>query len=1249
MSSKVIVLIGITLVLVPSVASAESVQIDLSFPEPIFHLAGGSTQYEIPGLEFTSTPNAPKLPMKREFVRIPANAGNVDVLLDCVETEPLEQVGNLEISKPIVIKTACSNSACSNSAYSNSAYSNSAYSNSAYSNSKSVAMAGIHSPVFPTDIYSFQVVEGFRDYKLVSISVFPLQHDGNKKELFFHRRISLRVRYDITSEKRKSIEGLSVSSGNATKYLIITDSLLNSSLQPLKEWKTKKGVPAEIYTVQWIYQQYNGTPNYVFHSGTGHGLSSYMQATVDLSNTTTANLTFSTRFNLEYGWDFGYVEASLDGESWIHLQGGYMTDYREPEAYVGTPGVYSYTGNSSWIRDTINLDDYTGGEVYLRFHYVTDTYVGFGGWWLDNISLKTDKGILLSADGTTTDGWTVWGFRTMDVNEYENPPQKLIRDFITKMYADGAEWVLLAGGDDLIPALRVQRLWYVDDENEVPTDYYYSCLDGNWNSDGDSKYGEHEHSELEDEILDWIPDVYIGRLPVSTLEEMADIVNKIISYEKSPPLTSSDWFSRALLAGGVSDELTDESKLMEYIRADLLEPNNFSSYRLYHSSRYPKDASLTHYNFEEYVGYGSSIVTWAGHGLYSETVPCSSCSAFVDLETEPSNEGMLPLVYANSCLTGAFDQGSCLGTHVLKNWGIGYIGSSRSSYYTEEWNLGDGFNQDLNYRFFEQFLNGSHQPGKALAKMKQWYYLNRWPNDKEEGVGDASKKNLLQHNLLGDPEIPVWTSPPENFTIDIESPAGIYPGENSISIDVRSDGIPVENARVCLQNSEVYSYGYTNSSGRVEFQVTLPAGSINLTITKHNFIPWEGNISIILDSDPPEWESSTGIQNVTSGYEHVMVEWDNASDMSLPVHYNLYYDTTEEWLCQYQNINVTGVLETEFDLLDLDPDGLNSSQLLTLKNSGKFTLAYINIGWAENWRSYWNSSWENESWLLDEAGWPGEYYVDYSEGEWQSIIHDYIEEIKAKGFSGMYMDNVEAGYQRYESNLSDIRYENCTRENMIEFVRNISLTHRSESFFIFPQNGLDIALNLTDYIDGVGVEDTYYYNTGNPVESKTTEWKESILDNLTSAGKLVLTLDYTENRTETDFTYNRSLSKGYIPYVSTIDLDRLVINEGHETKPVTEMGIKAEDVTSPYTLRNLTNGRIYYFTIRAEDGAGNEDGNNVTLYGVPFQPSGCELRGDADCDGTVSDFELLAYIDQWILDEVDDLNLLEVINNWANE
>ena len=62
-------------------------------------------------------------------------------------------------------------------------------------------------------------------------------------------------------------------------------------------------------------------------------------------------------------------------------------------------------------------------------------------------------------------------------------------------------------------------------------------------------------------------------------------------------------------------------------------------------------------------------------------------------------------------------------------------------------------------------------------------------------------------------------------------------------------------------------------------------------------------------------------------------------------------------------------------------------------------------------------------------------------------------------------------------------------------------------------------------------------------------------------------------------------------------------------------------------------------------------GDPVTLSidgdSVIFVEGECPT-GDTNCDGAVSDFELLDYLDQWIQGSVTDFDLLTAIDNWAS-
>ena len=336
---------------------------------------------------------------------------------------------------------------------------------------------------------------------------------------------------------------------------------------------------------------------------------------------------------------------------------------------------------------------------------------------------------------------------------------------------------------------------------------------------------------------------------------MQTLVDRIINYEKNPE--SGAWKNKVILAGAKSDGSTDESLLMEYIKDDFLS-GNMNYERLYYLDNYERDYKLSFSNFENRVGTGACLVNWAGHGSYTSAVVELGESEFVSTSTNPSNNNMRPLVYADSCYTGAYDQETSLGEYILCNWGIGFVGSSRVSWYIIGWpGPSYGYNQAHDYNFFKQiFINEKYQPGKVLYDSKvdylNDYTSNFYPRSLEE------MKNLFDYNLLGDPEIHIWTDTPANF--DVTYPSTLTTGSSSFTIHVEDDGLDVEDAYVCISKAdEVYLTGYSDSNGEIDLTPNLSTfGTMNITVTKHNYIPYEGETQVVdnYESDNSYTEAS---------------------------------------------------------------------------------------------------------------------------------------------------------------------------------------------------------------------------------------------------------------------------------------------------------------------------------------------------------------------------------------------------------
>jgi cysteinyl-tRNA synthetase len=121
---------------------------------------------------------------------------------------------------------------------------------------------------------------------------------------------------------------------------------------------------------------------------------------------------------------------------------------------------------------------------------------------------------------------------------------------------------------------------------------------------------------------------------------------------------------------------------------------------------------------------------------------------------------------------------------------------------------------------------------------------------------------------------------------------------------------------------------------------------------------------------------------------------------------------------------------------------------------------------------------------------------------------------------------------------------------MIKFVTAIGdYAHDSlatADFGIFPQNGAGLGdePSYVSVVDGIGQEDIYYgYDADDePTPPDITAELESALDIFKSAGRLVMTIDYATTPANIDDAYQKSLSQGYIPYVTVRALDQVFDN-----------------------------------------------------------------------------------------------------------
>lgn len=132
--------------------------------------------------------------------------------------------------------------------------------------------------------------------------------------------------------------------------------------------------------------------DFAFWSNKGDTSDMTLTRTFDLSQAEgSVELDYWVWYDIEENWDYLYLEASSDGgESWDILVTPSGTD-ADPQGNSygwGYTGASGSSGSAQWVEETVDLSHYVGGELVLRFEYVTDAAVNGEGLLLDDLKIE---------------------------------------------------------------------------------------------------------------------------------------------------------------------------------------------------------------------------------------------------------------------------------------------------------------------------------------------------------------------------------------------------------------------------------------------------------------------------------------------------------------------------------------------------------------------------------------------------------------------------------------------------------------------------------------------------------------------------------------------------------------------------------------------------------------------------------------------------------------------------------------------
>ena len=122
-------------------------------------------------------------------------------------------------------------------------------------------------------------------------------------------------------------------------------------------------------------------------------------------------LSYMTWYDIELDWDYLYVLASEDeGATWEFLStpSGTSTDPNGNNYGLGYSGFSGGGEEGEWIQESVDLSQFAGREVLLRFEYITDAAVNGEGLLLDDIAVE-EIGYFSDFEADAS-GWKAQGF-----------------------------------------------------------------------------------------------------------------------------------------------------------------------------------------------------------------------------------------------------------------------------------------------------------------------------------------------------------------------------------------------------------------------------------------------------------------------------------------------------------------------------------------------------------------------------------------------------------------------------------------------------------------------------------------------------------------------------------------------------------------------------------------------------------------------------------------------------------------------
>lgn len=430
-------------------------------------------------------------------------------------------------------------------------------------------------------------------------------------------------------------------------------------------------------------------------------------------------------------------------------------------------------------------------------------------------------------------GFTV---RIMSSENWKNPA--IVKQFVKHACNKNPDtaYLLIVGDHENVPG----ELSYLCFPHV--TDLYYGCLDG---------------------LEDLIPDLYRGRLSVSTLEEANTVIDKIIEYERTPntdpgfylsglncayfqdndPTFDGDGYEdipMVQISEAIRDYVIGQGKSVSRVYSTFVfsNPTNWNNGQYAYGEPIPQELLRPQFKWDgrasdilERINSGTFYTFYNGHG---DSVGWESPYWESSHINHLSNRNKLPVIFSISCTTGKFDASSpCFAETFLRKANGGCIAIYAATQvafarYSDILAVGmfDAIwpTPGLRVNFPNDITEGGITPAPTYTLGQ---ILDQGMRRMEEICTSASLSQYTRETFhcFGDPAMRIYTEVPTAFS--------------NVSVQRKRDSIVVSLPEVATINlfdrisGKVYSYQTSRISQACEV-----SDCVSVSVTGHNRIPY---------------------------------------------------------------------------------------------------------------------------------------------------------------------------------------------------------------------------------------------------------------------------------------------------------------------------------------------------------------------------------------------------------------------------